>query len=272
SQVFRPSGLLLHANIFGIYQATVLPFIIGTFLISKHPLYRLFLIIAVLMGTVGLLLSQSRAAWVSFALAFVLLFTLMMMHRRLARQVLLAAVGSSIALIVALALFSDRILKRLFSSKNDATVGREVFLSDFYRLISDHWMFGTGLNSYTAAVEPYLSFSISVYDNWVPPVHNIYYLWWGETGVLGFLLYMAFWAGIIWKAIQNIKTDNDTLFVINAACLAAMLGFFFDGFLGFALRVNQPQRIFFFIGALVFAIHYSQFSKPIQTTTSRPPL
>ncbi|MCG8428771.1 MAG: O-antigen ligase family protein [Chromatiales bacterium] len=259
--VFRPSGLLLHANIFGIYQATVLPFLIGGFLLSRDFVYKAFLMSASLLGVVGLLLSQSRAAWVSFALEFMVLMALMLVHRRMVKRIVVAMVGATVAVAVVLVMYADKIIARLFHSKADATVGRDVFLGDFYRLISDHWLFGVGLNAYTMEVQPYLSFSIDVYDNWVPPVHNIYYLWWGETGIFGLALHLLLWVGIFLTAIKNLKIKNDVLFMFNAACLAAMVGFFFDGFLGFALRVNQPQRMYFLFAAFVFATYYWQIAQ-----------
>ena len=159
-------------------------------------------------------------------------------------------------MLIVLIPFSDRILTRLFSSKSDASVGRDVFLQDFYRLINDHWLFGTGLNTYSYEIIPYLSFSVSIYDNWVPPVHNIYYLWWAETGIFGLALHLGLWFTILWVGVKNLRVQDKILFAFNASCLAAMLALLFDGFLSFSLRVNQPQRIFFLLAAIIFSIHY----------------
>lgn len=255
-RAFRPSGLLLHANIFGIYIATMLPLLIAAFLVHRKFLVRALLIGIITIGMVGMILSQSRSAWVSFALAFGLLLVLMLAHRGLSKRALFTTAVSGAALFVVVLGFSGQILKRLFQSKADATVGREVFLQDFYRLISDHWLFGTGLNTYVAEVVPYLSFSQTIYHGWVPPVHNIYFLWWGELGIFGLALNLLLWGTVVWIGIKNLQVRNETFYAINAACLAAMLAFAFDGFLSFSLRVNQPQRVFFLLSAMIFAIHY----------------
>ena len=256
SLTFRPSGLLLHANILGIYFAITLPLLIAAILVERKLRTRILLVFSVGAGMTGLILSQSRSAWVGFALAYVVLLGLLLSHRRLQGRSMAVAALSSATILAVLIPFSGRVLTRLFASKSDATVGRDVFTADFYRLIQDHWLHGTGLNSYSYEVVPYLSFSVSIYHNWIPPVHNIYYLWWGETGIFGLALHVIMWGGIILAAINNLRVKDDILFAINAACLGSMFCMIFDGFLSFSLRVNQPQRLFFFVSAIIFAIHY----------------
>jgi O-antigen ligase len=256
SLTFRPSGLLLHANILGVYFAITLPLIMAALLMERKFLTRVFLTVAFAAGLAGLILSQSRSAWVGFALGYFLLLALLVSHRPLKQRALGVATASGVTMLAVFVPFADRILTRLFSSRSDASVGREVFLGDFYRLIGDHWMFGTGLNSYSYEVVPYLSFSVSVYDNWVPPVHNIYYLWWAELGLLGAALHIGMWIALVLIGIRNLAVKDSTLFVLNAGCLGAMLALFFDGFLSFSLRVNQPQRFFFLFAAIFLIVHY----------------
>jgi O-antigen ligase len=256
SLAFRPSALLLHANIFGIYIAVLLPILIGSFLIFKQFWLRMILAAAIIFGLCGLILSQSRSAWVGFALGYITLMLLMIAHRTLSNRALFATITSGIGMIVLLVPFAGKIFNRLFDSKDDASIGRQVFLEDFFRLIQDHWLFGVGMNAYTLELSPYLSFSEKIYNGWIPPVHNIYFLWWGELGLLGVALHMGFWGFIVWAGIKNFKVPNEGLFVINAACVSAMVVFAFDGFLSFSLRVSQPQRIFILLAAIIIVIHY----------------
>jgi putative inorganic carbon (HCO3(-)) transporter len=236
SLAFRPSALLLHANIFGIYVAVLLPLLIGAFLIFKQFWLRVFLASGILLGLCGLILSQSRSAWVGFALGYITLMLLMLSHRALSNRAVIATITSGLAIFALLVPFAGKIFNRLFGSKDDATIGRLVFMEDFFRLIQDHWLFGVGMNAYTLELPPYLSFSEKIYHGWIPPVHNIYFLWWGELGLLGITLHMWFWGFIIWAGIKNLKVKNEGLFVINAGCIAAMVVFIFDGFLSFSLR------------------------------------
>ncbi|MDT0593764.1 O-antigen ligase family protein [Glaciecola petra] len=256
SLAFRPSALLLHANIFGIYIAVILPVLIGSFLLFKQFWFRVLLAGAISLGLCGLILSQSRSAWVGFAIGYMVLMILMISHRTLSNRALIATITSCVGMFVVLIPFAGKIFNRLFASKDDATVGRQVFMEDFFRLIQDHWLFGVGINSYTLELPPYLSFSESIYNGWIPPVHNIYFLWWGELGILGLFLHMWFWLYIIWAGFKNLKIKHEGLFVINVGCLAAMFVFAFDGFLSFSLRVSQPLRVFLLLSAIIVVIHY----------------
>jgi hypothetical protein len=272
SLTFRPSGLLLHANILGVYFAITLPLIMAALLVERKFLTRVFLTVAFAAGLAGLVLSQSRSAWVGFALGYFLLLALLVSHRPLKQRALGIAAISGVTMLSVFIPFADRIATRLFSSRSDASVGREVFLGDFYRLISDHWLFGTGINSYSYEVVPYLSFSVSVYNNWIPPVHNIYYLWWAELGLLGAALHIGMWLALVLVGVRNLVVKDSTLFVLNAACLGAMLALFFDGFLSFSLRVNQPQRFFFLLAAVFLVVHYwRRRHEPSRTAPSLKP-
>jgi hypothetical protein len=67
---------------------------------------------------------------------------------------------------------------------------------------------------------------------------------------------LALWGGTLLVGIMNLKVKDPVMFSLNAAGLAANLAFIFDGFLSFSLRVNEPQRFFFFVAAVFFAVHY----------------
>ena len=54
-EVFRPSALLWHANILGIYLAGVLPLLIGSCFLTKSTFTRILIGTAILLGTVALI-------------------------------------------------------------------------------------------------------------------------------------------------------------------------------------------------------------------------
>ena len=95
-----------------------------------------------------------------------------------------------------------------------------------------------------------------MYNGWIPPVHNIYYLWWAETGIFGLLLHLSVWFGFIWIGIKNLKVRNEFWYILNVASVAALIAYLFDGFLSFSLRTSEPLRIFFFQGAIIYVVHY----------------
>jgi hypothetical protein len=260
AEVFRISGFVGHPNLLGAYLAACLPLSIGALLLSRGPTAKLFYAIASVVGGIALILTQSRSGWASLAAAIVLLLALMTMHRRLFTRTLSAIALGTVALAIVFGAFQEPILKRLFDSKEQAATGREEFKEDARRLIDDKIWFGWGLNQYVLELPPYMKYSPRAYGGWIPPVHNIYYLWWAETGLVGLCLHLGMWAWIVLTAVRNLRVRNETLFILSLACMAAMVAFSVDGFMSFTLRVNPPQRLFFVLAGIIYAVHYLRLS------------
>jgi O-antigen ligase len=116
------------------------------------------------------------------------------------------------------------------------------------------------LNSYVFAVPPFTRYGArhanDHYEDWIPPVHNIYYLWWSETGLIGLALHLAMLYGVIHTAVRNVRNAHEGLFAVNAACLAGMVALVVDGFFSFSLRFNSILRVFWTLSAIIMAVKY----------------
>ena len=258
AQVFRISAFVGHPNLLGIYLAAALPLCVAGFVMRGGSVARLWFLASGVLGLVALILTQSRSAWASFALAAVVQIGLLLMHRGMFRRSLATLTVALAALVVVVAVFQEPITKRLFDSKDDATIGRQEFNEDAKRMIDAKLWLGWGVNSYVHEVPEFMKHSAKAYGGWIPPVHNIYYLWWAETGITGLLVHLTMWLAIVWAAWRNLAVQNETLFNINLACMAGLLAFAVDGFLSFSLRVNQPLRLYWVLAGIVFAIHYQR--------------
>lgn len=256
SKVFRISAFVGHPNLLGIYLAACLPLAIGGMMLNRGPAWRFCFALATAVGGVALVLTQSRSSWAGFAAALVLLLALMLMHRRMFRRSMSAVAFSIVALAIVFGTFQEPIMKRLFESVEGSTTGREEFKEDAGRLIDDYVWFGVGLSQYVHELPPYMKYSLRAYSYWVPPVHNIYLLWWAETGLVGLSIHLAMWAAIVLMAWRNLRVDDETLFLMNLACMAAMIAFAVDGFQSFTLRVNPLLRVYWVLAGIIYASHY----------------
>lgn len=255
-KVFRIAAFLGHPNLLGVFLGASLPLAVCGLMVSRHTLARLFYAVALAAGGVALILTQSRSGWASFAAALLLVMALMLMHRRLFRRSVSAIAVTAVSLALLFAAFQEPITRRLFDSLEQAATGREEFKEDARRLIDEKEWLGWGLNQYTLVLPPYMKYTARSYSYWIPPVHNIYYLWWAETGLIGLAVHLAMWGAIMLRAWRNLRVQDETLFMVSLACLGAMVAFAVDGFMSFSLRVNQPQRLFFVLAAMVYAAHY----------------
>jgi O-antigen ligase len=230
-------------------------------MVSKRGLSRtyFFLVLAVTMPAEVVVLS--RSSWVAAAIGVVLLLSFMLLHPGLRwRSLVTSAVASVIGIAVLVAMFGP-ITQRLLNSKDDATVAREIYKADARRMIDAAPWLGLGLNSYIFQLPSYSSMRMSSYGDQPPAVHNIFYMWWAETGLVGLLLFCAVWGSIIWTGLTNLSVRNELLFVANAACLAGMIALIPDSFLSFTLRVNTMLRVFWLLAGIIMAIRYQRLGE-----------
>jgi len=260
AKVFRVGAFLSHPNVFGIFLAVLLPIAIGTFLLRVGKGYRLFFLSSASLGMAALIVTLSRSGWVSFTAAFVLLMFLMVLHPGLRRRSIFAAVAASGALVAVSLVFYNQIMARIFDSRASAMLGREEYLRDAWGLITAKPWLGWGLNSYVLAVPPFTQYGARManlhYKGWIPPVHNIYFLWWAETGIVGLALHLAMLGTIFWVGLGNLRVNDKTLFTVNAACLGGVLALLVDGFFSFSLRFNSILRVFWVLAGMIMAVHY----------------
>ena len=259
-KVYRVGALLSHPNTFGIFLAVVLPVAIGLFLVKTGTIYKLLSCCGVVLGMPALIATFSRSSWASFAASFTVLMLLVFFHRRLRWKALLPATAATIGLVIVLAAYSGQIMVRLFESDAGATLNRARFEDEAKVVIGERPWLGWGLNSYALAVVPFTKYTSwgnqEFFQSWVPVVHNVYYLWLAETGLIGLVLHLSLIGSIIWTSMQNLRVKNELLFIFNAACLSGMVAFLVDGFNDPALRNNLMLRVFWVQAGIVMAVRY----------------
>lgn len=267
--VFRVGAFLNHPNIFGAFLAALLPLALGLYLLTVGRWFRLLALLAATFGLAALMASLSRSGWGSFAVAAVALLGLVLLHGRLRMKALLPAAGAALVLTMVLIAFSGQIFSRLFESKPDAVLGRSEYTQTAMGVIRAKPLLGWGLNSYVYVAPNYTRFgpraTALIYKNWLPPVHNIYLLWWAETGLLGLGLHLVMLAMIIRTGLQNLKVRDETLFMISAACMCGVVALMLDGFLSFTLRINSVLRVFWVLAAIIMAVHYRHLGQGLES-------
>jgi O-antigen ligase len=255
-EVWRPGAFLVHPNIFGIFLAVLIPLTIAGFLLRSGRVMRIWFMISSLLGMAALIATESRSAWISFCAALTLFLGLTLCHRKLRQRSTAATLAVIVLVIGVIAVEHTVILRRIMDSQAEALEFRGIFNDDARKMIADKPLWGFGLNSYVLNVPLYSKYQ---YGSWPPPVHNIYYMWWAETGLIGLLVQLSMWGLLIWKSIGNLRVRDETMFAINAACLAGMLAFILDGFVSFSLRITPTLKVFWALSAMIMAIHYWRY-------------
>ncbi|MGH7688767.1 MAG: O-antigen ligase family protein, partial [Gemmatimonadaceae bacterium] len=198
-------------------------------------------------------------AWVSAAVSVTLVLLLLPLHPKLRWRSARATGMVALVCLVVLVALGRPILRRALDSKDDSTVAREIYKADARKMIAAAPWFGHGLNSYVFELPDYTSISRAAYGRSLPVVHEIFYLWWAETGIVGLILWCIVWGSIIWMGFTNLSVKDELLFAVNSACLSAILCLIPDSFLSWTLRVNTMLRMFWVMAGLIAAIRYMRF-------------
>jgi putative inorganic carbon (HCO3(-)) transporter len=265
--VTRVGAFMLHPVIFATFLATLLPTAIGMVLIRCGQPRRLVFALSILLGVPALILTLSRAGWLTFAITSAVLAALVMFRLKLRRKAVIPLVIAGVVVAAVGLALVEPIMARVFQSNTESEKGRAEWAEDARRMMAYKPIFGFGMNSYAFAAPPYTRLgergAREFYEKarfgktqFVPVVHNAYLQWRVEIGLVGLALHLAIFAMLLHVAWRNLRVHDEQLFVVNAACLAGLVGYLVDLWFGNSLRQGSTLREFWVLAALVYAIHY----------------
>lgn len=259
-RAFRAGALMQHPNILGCFLAIVIPLALALFLSKAGFSARLSYAVAMVLGMISMIATMSRSGWLSCAVSVTVVTLLMLAHERSRPRALVTVLAAGAVLSIVCVAFADRIVTRLFESKEGAMLSRYQYIDTAKGMIREKPLLGWGLNTYVWNAYPFTRAgarrSREVYKQWLPPVHNIYFLWTAELGFTGLAAHLLLFAFILSVAAANLRVRNDLLFAINAACIAGMCAILVDGFFSFTWRINSIMRVFWVETALIMAIQH----------------
>ncbi len=215
----RVAGTVGSPNSAGAYLSLVLgPAIVVAF----TPLgrgYKWLAGAAAVLGTLALVFTLSRGAWIAFALSTGLI--VVMAGRRgwlsFKRLMLLFVV----AILVA-SLMNVVILPRVLGSDEGAASTRLPLMEVAFHIIRDHPFFGVGANNVAIVTPRY--FTPEYGEAWVYAVHNTYLRIWAEIGPIGLLVYLWFLALTLRWGWRAYKRGDALLAPLALGFTAAILG------------------------------------------------
>lgn len=240
-QYLRPYATFPHPNVLGGFLALVLSAHVWIFLEHGKKLSKnlTFLFgVSLIVGTVTLLLTVSRAAWMVYGLGIFLAFVVKkkdtIPHHIL--RGIFWLLGLSFLASLAVPLFLPNIL----TVGGTHWIERGILARATIRMIALYPLFGVGLNNFIGTLPAFLTSAASF--SLFQPVHNMYLLVLSETGIVGFLL-----SGIALIAIlkKSIRAPGIVPYLLT---LLLFLGLF-DHYL---LTLQQGQLLFTLIASLSF--------------------
>ena len=142
---------------------------------------------ALAAGTVALVLTLSRAGWISAVIAILLLVSVAVGRRWLRPRALL--VGAAL-LVVVLLPFAGAIGERVGGDDQGSAQSRLPLMELAFDVIRDQPVTGVGLNNFSTAIPDYAGARFT--GEFVFAAHNKYLLVWSEAGLLALLAFLTF--------------------------------------------------------------------------------
>ena len=267
----RAGGLKVHPNILGYYYEFVWPLALALALSRGPLLLRLIGAAGALSALVGVVLTLSRASWLTFPVSAVLLILLVYRDRLFTRTSLivfgLVAVAGGIAAIYA----GPLIWQRLTADDGGSAAQRGPLNAAALALFAQFPIFGVGLNNFgnqfAVLDQTGLSRLVGLFDRSNHVVHNLHILILTEVGIVGYAAFaLVFAVGIArgfraaWRA-----PVGDPLAAIAAACAVGLIAHLLHGLVdpGFRLNLGIAELLYTGLG-LIAGVRAAQRRRAIR--------
>lgn len=220
--------------------------------------HRKINIVSLLLSSFCLILTYSRGAWVTF---FIGVFAIFLYRKRV-----IYILYSLIFFISLIVVNGNTGIERINLSKSlhdhSLQYRLEIYKSTF-RIIKEHFLFGTGLNTMKHYISQYSEeISSPVYH-----AHNIILNILSETGFIGLMIFGIILINLIKSIYYIYKLENKIYKDIVISSVLGLLSIFIHGLIDAA--IFAPQFLFFvvFIYSLVNNIRHNSF---IKENTAQP--
>jgi putative inorganic carbon (hco3(-)) transporter len=219
-ELFRVGGTTGSPNVTGSYIASLLPIPIVA-LVSKLRAKPSWLPwISALWGFIALILTQTRGAWISFAVGILLFLLISGRLRHLWRIFLGAGAAGGLLFFI----FRKVVIER-FSEGLETLIYRLNLMQSAFEMIRSHPLLGIGINNYAAVMDDYVPFFLTQ-ERWI--VHNHYLLVAAETGLLGFGCFLFLLFTVFGSIRQARKSQNRLVSVFSTSIFFSLLIFCFQ--------------------------------------------
>ncbi len=248
----RPFGTITHPVFMGAVMSTIGLVALSLGCNLRRSWVRRVSVALVPVCVVPLLISQTRAALVAFATAGGILGLVALVRGRIPAKT--TVVLGAVAITTGIA-FGPQLVERYRDNFGTEHFRLEVesrseLNAIAMRMIRDHAFLGVGLNNFQQAMEPYDPYGAIFAGN---PVHNLYLLYWAETGAFGLAALLLVGGGLVFLALRLARSGDRLFSAVGAGVAAVYLFFAVEEVLGFSLRQDIPLALFWLLAGVSVA-------------------
>ncbi len=220
--------------------------------------YKWLGMVALFWGALGLMLTQSRAAYFSFILSCAILCVFTVKRGWLPITVpVLMVMGLGVMLI----LFQDTIMGRITGDDHGSADSRGPLMQLAWRAIHDNVWLGVGSNNYVFVLDRYYSPEFTL--EWLYVVHSRYLLIWAETGIFALLAFLWFMIEGVYRSIMCWIHGDRMIASFGLAFTGALLGQM-NHMIVDVFHQRPPVQMLWFIMAFITAMYQLSRNEKIE--------
>ncbi len=230
-QLSRVGGTLGHPNRLAMFLELLLPLCFAAFLVDKRPRWRMAAIVIFAVGLAAMIMTGSRGGWIATLGGMGLLFYFLIKrdHMKLVSVLKLVFLLFFI-LVIVFTIFSGQIIERITGEDHGSALSRIPMFQIAIEIIKDHPFGGLGINNYQEIMREYNNTYLGRLFSTIPrPVHNMYLLITGETGFLGFAMFLWMLVALIRILLQITRSADPYYSIISIALLSGLAGYLAHG-------------------------------------------
>jgi O-antigen ligase len=216
----RLVGTLSNPNLAGTYLAGALAIAFAAYLTDGRLANKRLALAAFTLGSVALVLTQSRSGLLAAAAAFVLLVV-----RAVARRTGGKAAILFLTILFVVGSMSWTIVTRRFSGEDSGSAESRVLQSELaLNVLREHWLTGIGVNQHWTVVADEEYLPPELLGRELFPIHNVYLTVWVEIGIFGFLAFLwLLGAGAVSALLGALRATDRYVSIAMAGLLAALV-------------------------------------------------
>lgn len=214
------------------------------FSLSKNIVFLLTSLFMVLV----LVFNTSRGGLLSFFLGTFITIIFLMYIKRVQTNNIYKKIAALLLLIAIIILsgLSDRLFERI---NNYGENGRDTLRYTALQIAQDNPILGTGAGTYPAIQHMYKSENLNGNKMW-QHVHNDYFELLSNQGAIGIILLGSTIILLLIRLISGIKSNKNSLFSIQVACLGSVLCVLIHSFMDFNFQLPLISVYFYIILAI----------------------
>jgi O-antigen ligase len=242
----RVSSFLFHFNSLAGYLNLVLPFCLASVVISKRRGFRRLATICFVLGSLTLVLTQSRGGLIAYAGTFLLAILFLTKSRKLRFRLLAFFPVGALTAVFVMGAYAER----LSAVDEFTSTSRLMVFGAAVNLFLSKPIIGVGYGNFRELYATIIPISGGVIDS-----HNLYLQLLSETGILGFVTFMALISGMVRLALRQLRDSIVPVDqIVGFGALAAIFSVLTHGFVDFLFHTSpQFGALFWLVLGLLVA-------------------